>query len=80
MKHVSLASNDQDKWASDATSKYYTCITWVSEAAHCQTSIKASIIDGWRQVGVTASSRGVYIHRQTELAQNGAPQDTKLME
>jgi len=69
-----------DKWSQNVNSKYYQHINARLHLGCTKDAIKESIVQGWKDVGDEASRLGTHMHRQIELALNGAPYEKQLME
>jgi hypothetical protein len=64
-----------DTWSVDETKIYHDRIMEARAAGISDDDTKRTIIDGWRLLGLDASRRGTYMHRQIELALNKEPFD-----
>ena len=69
-----------DTWSVDETKIYHARIMEARAAGISDDDTKRTIIDGWRLLGLDASRRGTYMHRQIELALNKEPFDGDSVE
>ena len=69
-----------DTWSVDESKIYHARIMEARAAGISDDDTKRTIIDGWRLLGLDASRRGTYMHRQIELALNKEPFDGDSVE